>query len=259
MTSRPQSRVAITCAACLIVGGLASAANAGVTVIDFEFAGNGVTPLANGQAVDGAGFYAGLFTISSSGNNLGSTIFDSTPGGPNDPGPDEDLLVGLGNILILQSNSSPGQTVPGIFDVPNDTASGGTISFDFDLPVTMSSIDLVDIDDNAAVTLVLTDGSGLTRTFEVPDNWTFDVEADGMGGFDTLDFTSLAGQLGEGGETATAFEDAGFDLGNVVGLDVTFTGSGGIDNLVFTPVPAPGAIALAALAGFAGSRRRRQG
>ena len=59
--------------------------------------------------------------ISASGPNLGAAIFLSTPGGPNDGGPDPDLLVDLGNVLILQSEDAPGQNaVPGVFDVPNE-------------------------------------------------------------------------------------------------------------------------------------------
>jgi hypothetical protein len=34
-------------------------------------------------------------------------VFDSTPSGPNDPGPDADLLVGTGNLLVLHAENFP--------------------------------------------------------------------------------------------------------------------------------------------------------
>jgi len=236
----------------LATGGLfASAATAGVTTVDFSLDDNGLA-IVNGQDISSDEYFAD-FTISTSGSNDGAAAFDSNPAGPNSGAEDIDLLVNLGNVLILQELGST-QTTPGIFDSPDDEANGGVITFDFNAAVGLCSIDLIDIDSGAATTVTLTDINGLTRVYEVPDNWTNEVNINPVG-FQTLDLTTLADQLGEGGATATASEDAGFDASSVLSLDIDFSGSGALDNLTF--VPAPGSAALLALGGMAMTRRRR--
>lgn len=240
------------CAAVVALGGVA---NAGIIEIDFSFAGDGVTPLANGLQLVGDE-YAPLVLISSTGNNLGATIFDSSFGGPNAGGSDKDLIVGLGNLLMLQTNGSSAQTVPGIFDVPNDSANGGSFVFDFATGLQPLTIDLVDIDENNAAFITLTDSLGRERMYDVPGGWTNDIDADGGVGFWTLDLTTLADQEGENaGSFAIASEDAGFDGFDVVQLEVVLPGSGAIDNL--TLVPTPGSAVLAIGAGLVAARRRR--
>jgi len=231
-----------------------SAASAAI-VQDFSLDDFG-SPLANGQDVEAAGSFFTHFTLSSSGA-LAAAIFDTDPAGPNLGGPDPDLLVGLGNALILQSPSSPAQTGPGIFDTPNDDASGGIITFDFVSAVEMLSIDLIDINgNNQDVLITLTDASNLTRVYDVPSRWTKDIDIAGPNGFDTLDLTSLAPQLGEGGETATASETFGFDPLSVVQVRFELEGSAAIDNLTFIPAPAS---AMALLLGGGQALRRRRG
>lgn len=235
-------------------GMLASSA-LGSIVIDFETDDDMVTPLANGQIVSGGAAFGTHFTISTIGSRqLGALVFDSSPTGPNAGGPDPDLLVNLGNILIMQDDSRPAQTVPGFFDRPDDANLGGTIVFDFTSPIQLLSVDLVDVNGNGPVDLLLIDGAGLQRTYHVPKHWTFDPTVS-PNGYDTLDFTSLLPQTGEGGGTATAAEDAGFNPFNVVRLEVDFSGSGGMDNLVF--VPAPNAALLIVAGGLFAARRRR--
>ena len=87
-------------------------------LMPFETEDDYVTPLVNGQDLATPHEFGRLF--SSSGANAGAAIFDSTPLGPNDPSQDRDLLVGLGNLLILQNSQAAGQSVPGVFDHPND-------------------------------------------------------------------------------------------------------------------------------------------
>ncbi len=192
-------------------------------IVDFEGFANGQEVGSGAHGTAGVGGvlepYPALFTLT--GNSIGvpvqgAAIFDSTPGGPNASGSDPDLLVSLGGILILQNDSFATQTTPGIYDTANDEAAGGTLVFDFVDPVELLSIDLIDIDGSATVGLILTDGSGLARTYSVPMSWTFDISVSGPDGFDTLDLTTLAPQLGEGGGIATAVEDAGF---NPLGVD----------------------------------------
>ncbi len=243
----------IACAASAFAGTAAAGPVVPITV-DFSFEDDGVTPLVNGQSVQSPDEFGTLFTLSATGSNLGAAIFDSDPAGPNAGGDDADLLVGLGNLLILQSNAEPAQSVPGIFDTPNDSAAGGSLIFDFVLPSALSSVTLVDID-GGGINVTLTDSNGLVRVYDVPAGWTKDIADEGPDGFDVLDLTTLAAQLGEGGEEATATEDAGFNAATVVSLEVEFLGSGGLDNLVF--VPTPGGAALASIAMLAGLRRRR--
>jgi len=202
--------------------------------LDFETDDFG-TPLVHGQDISTPPEFGNWVQISSSGaGHLGPAIFDSTNG----PfGGDPDLNVGLGNILILQDSSSPTQTTPGIFDTPNDAASGGTITFTFLSPVYLLSINLVDIDSGAQTTVTLTDGGGGSRVYNVPNNWTGEKSMT-LAGWHTLDLTTLLPQPGPGiGGPATA-TDFGLNPFDVTRLEVQFSGSAGVDGLVFIPEPA---------------------
>ena len=201
--------------------------------------------------------YAGLFTMT--GKSLGSpsqgaAIFDSDPFGPNSGGLDLDLLVDLGNIVILQNDAFATQTSPGIYDTPNDEENGGKLRFNFVTAFEMLSIDLIDVNGNGPATLTLQDSLGRTRIYFVPMHWTNDVTVAPVG-WDTLDLTTLAPQLGEGGGTATASEDPFFDALDVISLSVVFDGSAGLDNLRFIPAPST---AVGLVGGLLGLRRRRR-
>ena len=206
--------------------------------IDFATEDDFSTPLVNGQAIDDE--FGVLIQITSEGPHEGAVIFDSTPGGPNQGGPDNDLLVDLGNVLTLQSSNDPEQTVPGIFDVPNDTAKGGTLFFDFLVTAELLSIDLIDIcpEPNESAVVTLIDSAGRMRSYDVPGGWTTDVTVE-PDGFDTLDLTTLDPQVGDGGEVATASQDPDFSPTNVVRLEVWFESSGATDTLVFVASPCP--------------------
>ncbi|HEX6881996.1 MAG TPA: hypothetical protein VF530_01375 [Planctomycetota bacterium] len=159
-------------------------------------------------------------------------IFDSNVG---PTGTDPDLLVGKGNILILQNDSNLSQCPPssGVYCSHNDDGEGGTITFMFCVPARPSSIVLIDQDltNVTGSSVVLTDVNGKTRTYSVPTNWTGDMVEDfPEPGWKVLDFTTLADQPGFSGP-ATASEQPGFDPNAVVTLAVTFSGSGGIDDL----------------------------
>jgi len=230
---------------------------AGATVIDFEGFENGREI---GGGAHGGMFqpYASLFTLTANSNGSptqGAAIFDSNPFGPNATGNDPDLLVGLGNILILQNDNLSAQTVPGIYDTPNDEPDGGMMVFDFLFPVELLSLDLIDINGNGSADVILQDSAGATRTYDVPMHWTLDIFVSGRDGYDTLDLTTLDPQLGEGGGTATASQDALFDSLDVVKLTLIQSGSAGLDNLVL--IPAPSALILLA-GGLLAPRRRRR-
>ncbi|MEL6329978.1 MAG: hypothetical protein AAFR38_09965 [Planctomycetota bacterium] len=232
-------------------------ASAQVTVIDFSTEDDGLTPLVNGQVIDTE--FGFIFNLSSSGANAGLGIFDTDTTGPNASGADPDLLVDLGNALILQNNNGGfGSQTAGVFDTANDDADGGTITFDFTLEVELVSLDLIDMNGNNGGTVTLTDANGLTRIYTVPNEWTFDPSVQPFG-WDTLDLTTLADQAGETGNLATALEDAGFDAARVVRLDVFFVGSGALDNLTIRgeDIPAPGGAVALGLGGLIATRRRR--
>jgi FG-GAP repeat protein/VCBS repeat protein len=195
--------------------------------LGFETEDDLVTPLVNGQHIDSE--FGSLVTLTSTGANQGLAVFDSTLGGPNDPSQDLDLLVGSGNLLILQTENLP-PDANDVFPRPNDDEDGGTITLTFPRAVELRSLRLVDIDSgDGTSTVVLSDGSSRQRTYTVPGNWTGDrtLAQPGQG---TLDLTTLLAQPGFG-SSATAAEAAGFDPSDVVRLDVHLEGSGGLDDL----------------------------
>jgi hypothetical protein len=208
--------------------------------LDFETEDDSVTPLVNGQRVSSPEEFGEWVRLSGGGPNLGPTIFDSTPGGPNDPSQDRDLLVGLGNVLILQSAASAAQSQPGFFQRPNDSADGGFLVFDFVRPSEPVSLDLIDLDrDGPGDTLVkLVDVRGLERDILVPAGWTTDHLDDRPPGFWTLDLRSSGNQPGFEAITSTLVEP-GFDPRNVRRMEIYLGGSGAVDNLRFEPTTAP--------------------
>ena len=102
-------------------------------VFDFEFDDDGTTALVNGQALSSNDEFGDLFTVNGlSGSGLSAAIFDSSATGPNASSSDQDLLVGQGNVLILQEIA--GQSTADIFDNPDDDILGGTMTFEFTTP-----------------------------------------------------------------------------------------------------------------------------
>jgi len=200
----------------------------GIGTLDFE-------GLDNGRSLRASNPFESLVAIDSIGANHGPALFDSTPGGPNDPGADPDLLVDRGNVLMLQED--PTQTEAGVFDFPDDSRFGGTLSFEFTSPVELYSVDLIDIcpDPGQDALLTLTDSNGEARVYLIPSGWTSDVTMEGTG-VGTLDLTALGAQEGFAA-FALASETAGFAARDVVRLEVCFSSSAALDNLVFDPRP----------------------
>jgi len=203
-------------------------------LVPFETEDDYTTALVNGQDLATPQEFGRLFSLSSSGPNAGAAIFDSTPLGPNAPSQDRDLLVGLGNLLILQNSQAAGQGLPGIFDRPNDDQDGGTLTFDFPAPVEPESLVLVDIDagNEQASEVTLFDVAGGTRVYSVPPRWTEDRLQDGPPGWRRLGLNRLDPQPGFL-STATVSESPGFDPRNVLRIEVHLGSSGAVDDLAF--------------------------
>jgi len=206
--------------------------------LDFEADDEG-NPMPHGAKVDtefdGGTVYPVTITsyVHASGQNTAAILNSTTGPAAVDP----DLLVGKGNILILQNDANLSQCPPasGIYCSHNDDEDGGMLSFAFDVPVSPSSIVLIDIDAGDATTLVvLVDSEGEKRTYTVPANWTGDQLENGPPGYGRLDLTTLASQPGFL-STATAAEQAGFDWNAVVKIDVILGGSAGVDDLTWCP------------------------
>lgn len=200
----------------------------GTTAAEVNFDFDDLGPLVNGQAPT----FGGDFTLTTTGPNVGAGVFDSSPMGPNAASSDPDLLVGLGNVLILQESGA--QSSPGIYATPDDAQDGGAFIFDFAGSVEVLQLDLIDLcpgpgDQRGRV--ILTDGAGRTRTAMVPAGWTTDVAVSGQG-FGTLDLTGVDSQPGAFA-TATIQDSAGFNSQDVRQLRVELMGSGAMDNLFF--------------------------
>lgn len=210
----------------------------GVACFDFSSADDALrTPLADGTAVASPAGFARTIELSATGSNLGPALFDTSAGGPNDPGPAPGLLVGLGNALVLQDSLRPTQSVAGVFDQPDDDPDGGTLRFRLRRgSVEPMRLDLIALGaGSGGASVVLVDSSGRTRTYSIPAGWTEELSLDGGPGFRTLDLTTLDAQPGFQ-SSATAAESPGFRPEGVVRIEVTLNGSGALDNLCWRPV-----------------------
>jgi hypothetical protein len=212
----------------------------GIATIDFEAGDDRLrTDLVNGQDISSPPEFGRTLMLASTGANLGPGIFDSTPLGPNDQGQDHDLLVGLGNLLILQNSLVPAQTLPGIFDQPSPDPDGGNFTIRFaHRAVEPVSMVLVDIDPGAGqmASVTLLDSWGRVRVYDIPAGWTEDLVTHGPPGYRTLDLTTIVPQPGFQA-TATASESSGFDPQSVVRIEIELGSSGAVDNLRWDPHP----------------------
>ncbi len=209
-------------------------------LIDFETDDVGGV-IVNGKKIESppGTVFGTYFTLTTTGGSLGAAAFDSTPGGPNDPGPDPDLLVDQGNVAIMQSSSNPAMTGD-VFDTPNDSAAGGAMLYDFSPAITagfhvfVDEIDIVDRDVNGRNIITLTDENTLTRTVTVPADFTGEI-SNGDPGVATVDLSSGAPTESPNipGLFTTVATDPGFDIDNVISVEITFIGSGALDNFRF--------------------------
>ena len=235
---------------------IAAPALAGFTTIDFSTEDDFFTPLVNGQEINNPGEFGILVTFEGvDGDRL--AIFDTDPAGPNAGGEDTDLLVGLGNALIVQDSGELTQTTADIFDTPDDEVGGG-ILMNLVTAGQVASVDLIDINSGARTIITLTDQNGFQRVYDVPANWT--NEAPAVAGFDTLSFLTVDDQEGEGsaGPATVTLNELGYDQNAVASIEFDIRGSGAIDNITIGAlVPSPGSAVRFGAAGLVLVRRRR--
>ena len=201
-------------------------------VADFETDDSGAG-IAHGARVNtefDGGFNYPVTITGSANPTLANTaaILNSTTG---PAAQDPDLLVGRGNILILQNDSNQSTCGPDVYCTHNDDEDGGSLSFVFNVPTAPQSIVLVDSDSTDGTwTVVLTDSSARTRTYTVPANWTGDMVTDATSGWGTLALNVLVTQPGFG-SNATVSQTFDFDQTAVVSIVVNIGGSGAVDDL----------------------------
>lgn len=239
------------------------ATTANAWTIDFEADGSG-SNMVNGQVLDNeyaSGVGVGGPAVTISANNFSSNsshpdmavAFDTSLSGTRDPdleaaftphvqggsnpAPGTDLyntLTNPGNIAIIQENDWG--CGDGVCNSPDDEVAGGVITFVFDTAQTMLSLDVFDIDGSPDPQ----NERGWIRFYD---------DAGSSTAVQTIDI------LGNGGDNhSSRIVFAGLDgIANIFKIEVEFTSSGGLDNLIgltpdgATSVPAPATLALLGL------------
>ena len=163
------------------------------------------------------------------------------------------------------------QVVP--INVTWSSTGGATVGFDFAIDV--ASINSVTIDithtwsGDLDFTLITPGGSVFDLATALGGNTDIGILGNGLPGDEAAyEFVEVSGNgtgwggLGGGTHQAEAWQSGPFAaVGWIVGITDNVGGDGGsVTNVTidYTPVPAPGALALLGLAGLAGRRRRRR-
>ena len=132
--------------------------------------------------------------------------------------------------MILQGD--PAQSVPGVFDVPDDSEFGGVLALRFEDPVEPISLRIVDVetgpqDERARIALV--DIPGRRRWIDVPGGFT--GGDGGPAGTRVLRLNTLDAQRGLS-SIATVRSEPRFDPSRVTRMWVLLRGSDAIDDLI---------------------------
>lgn len=255
----------------LVGAALLAAAPASAAVIDFEVDGSG-SAIGLGDVIENQyssgvfGGPAGLGVTFSVNNPNRSTDFLVAFDTDNPTGGDGDLAAPFfegvnnatgegqlspGNVLIIQENTDSCTPAGGPYtncSDPDDEGSrplAGTISAVFTQAVNLVSIDFFDIEN-------IENGS--------TENNRIRLYADAAKTTPILlDFFTPG--MGVGSAADRKWDRVVFNVAGVMAIDINFGGSGALDNIVFTSVPSPGALALLGMGlsmmGFGLSRRRR--
>ena len=167
-------------------------------VLDFDTDGGG-SPLAAGTVVDNEYASLGVTVTSNDPVNNPAMIFDTA----NPTGGDTDLATPgyglnndtpLGNVLIISEDADSSD--------PDDNAGGGTLTFTYDEPVVIESLSILDIDNE----------SGFIEVFDSSDT--------SLGVFNMAD-------LGD-----NSLQEIDIDVAGVTRVDVTFSSSGAVADIV---------------------------
>ena len=161
-----------------------------------------------------------------------------------------------GNILIIPENADD-RNRDGLIDQPNDEGSrpAGDLHFDFTMPVTAFGFDLIDVEGPAEYN----NNAGFFASFFRDGNLERRV---GFGEFVDPDSRWYDPSVRFGNRTANRIEPITAAQLNIPYFDtvvLSFGGSGGTDNIIFTPVPEPAALALLGLVAPLLLTRRRLG
>lgn len=157
----------------------------------------------------------------------------------------------LGNILIIQANDNCSDTVCAEPEDEGFRPLAGFLTFRLDVAATDFSFDLVDVDS-------ITQEDGMITFYNL-------AEGEGPAGaipVSSFRFDEFEGQNGVayGDNSANHIDVEGTGTFNT--LVIRFAGSGGVDNLEFTPIPEPTTAALVSLGlgglAFSGRRRNRR-
>lgn len=190
-----------------------------------------------------------------------ATLYNTNRTG--EPDPDEQVPFDLGNlapsgpggnVLIIPENATDSNT-DGRIDQPNDEGSrpAGQFTFDFTVPVNQFGFDLTDVEGPAEYNA----NAGYFASFYLNGNLEARV---GFGAFvdPTSPFYDPSVRYGDNSANRIrpiSARDVGLPYFDRVVLN--FGGSGGTDNIFFTPVPEPAALGLVGLPALALLRRRR--
>jgi hypothetical protein len=164
-------------------------------------------------------------------------------------------LAGLdvGRILVINQNDEG--CSDGVCDVPDDEGRrpAGTITLDFDFLLSSFGLDLIDIDNTTVEQGSIAFFVGGTPLLAVDFQSLFCPSGSGV----LCDPTLVAGNHSANRVQAFTEQVVGGTFDRVV---IAMGGSGGVDNLVATPVPEPATLALAApaLALLALAARRKR-
>ena len=216
------------------------------TIIDDEYAAQGVH----------------ISVQRSSSGPAVATLYDTARSGEPDPDLQNPFDVGNlaplgpgGNVLIIPENRTD-RDDDGLIDQPNDEGSrpAGQFTFDFDMPVEAFGFNLVDVEGPEEYDR----NSGYFASFYLNGGLEARV---GFGSFIDPDSPFYDPSVEYGNNSANVISpitarELGLPYFDRVVLN--FGGSGGTDNILFTPIPEPSAVAvLGILPALALMRRRR--
>jgi len=149
--------------------------------LDFDYTLGADWAMTSGRQIDEQWADIGMHVTARSavpGKPDMAILFDSDLPSLHDP----DLVVGEGQLLILPENDFDVAPFDGLVDVPDDSASGGSMFFDFDMAYDLMRVKLVDFDEPGSQLKFFRDHNVVTPGFVI------DIPVVGDGELQTLIF-----------------------------------------------------------------------